>query len=260
MKSLADALPKRPATNEERGIPPGDTCASCGSYPPGHECCYCRDGGRVSRGDGFLEMCPSCSGVRRSGDDVSELTPEEWARQARVPRKFSSVTIDNWTIERYRERSGSGDPRPSLRSWPIAWPPTKPFLSFLGAPGTGKTHLAVAAAREASKRHDVKVRMYRTDDLLLRYRASFNSDSAIETEQQIDTELQRVPLLILDDLTTTASSDWATRKILALVNQRYQDQVPTVITGNEEDLDERTHRRLLDESSGLAVKLTASTA
>jgi DNA replication protein DnaC len=256
-KSFADALP--PALREKleeiraEGYREDELCPRCKGYThPGHSCCACLDGGRVTLGDGLIALCDVCSG----GKPREHYSIEDWAATARVPLKFQDATIETWKIPVYREKGGSrSDPKGSLKAWLASWPPERPFLSFLGPPGLGKTHLAVGVARAAALSHDVRVRMYRADEILERYRASFDKETAVEREDKIDAELRAIPLLVLDDLTTASTTDWATKKILALVNFRYQEMMKTIVTANEADLDERTHRRLLDESECVVVRL-----
>jgi DNA replication protein DnaC len=259
-KKLADALPVHLRSLLERGITDEELCPRCKIYShPGHECCTCLDGGRISEGEGMIALCPDCSGVRPSGPEP--LTEEEFAASARIPLKFAETTVDAWKLDEYRTRGGSmGDPKGQLLRYGRTWPPKKPFLSLLGTPGLGKTHLAVGIARSIAVHNGVRVRFMRGDEILERYRASYDKETAVETEGAIDSELQRVPLLILDDLTTTAATDWATKKLLGLVNHRYQELKWTIVTANEVDLDSRTHRRLLDEESCEVVRLNADKA
>jgi DNA replication protein DnaC len=56
------------------------------------------------------------------------------------------------------------------------------------------------------------------------------------------------PLLILDDLGTQAATPWAQEKLFQLLNARYNQQLPTILTSNRplSELDERLRVRVTD--------------
>ncbi|MDQ3413052.1 MAG: ATP-binding protein, partial [Chloroflexota bacterium] len=66
-------------------------------------------------------------------------------------------------------------------------------------------------------------------------------------------------LLILDDLGTENTTPWAREKLYQLINHRYNERLPTIITSNQEHklIDERILSRLLDTHLTRDIKLDA---
>ena len=72
-------------------------------------------------------------------------------------------------------------------------------------------------------------------------------------------EVKTIPLLILDDLNTRASTQWAKEKLLQLINYRYVTHLPTIITTAEpiEDLDMRIQSRIMDSRTSSIYRFSA---
>ncbi len=124
----------------------------------------------------------------------------------------------------------------------------KGWLIFAGSSGCGKTHLATAIASERIC-HGQPALYKTTPDLLDDLRATFNPEREATYNQSFDT-IRNAPLLILDDLGMHSSTPWAQEKLDQLIDYRYNQQLPTVITiGNPiEHLDKRIGSRLVDSS------------
>ncbi|UCG55555.1 MAG: ATP-binding protein [Dehalococcoidia bacterium] len=124
----------------------------------------------------------------------------------------------------------------------------KGWLIFLGPSGCGKTHLAAAIVNERIK-HDQPALYKTTPDLLDDLRSAFNPEREIPYDQSFDV-LRNTPLLVIDDLGTQSSTPWSKEKLDQLLNHRYSQQLPTIITTNVpvEQLDDRISNRLSDNS------------
>ncbi|MFH1662835.1 MAG: ATP-binding protein [Chloroflexota bacterium] len=124
----------------------------------------------------------------------------------------------------------------------------KGWLILLGPSGCGKTHLAAAIANERIRQ--CQPALYKTTpDLLDDLRSTFNPDRETPYDQSFDM-LRNAPLLIVDDLGIQSSTPWAKEKLDQLLNHRYSQQLPTVITTSTpvEQLDERIRSRLSDKN------------
>jgi DNA replication protein DnaC len=120
------------------------------------------------------------------------------------------------------------------------------WLVLLGGYGCGKTHLAaaIANAQVAQGRPALFVVV---PDLLDHLRATYSPHSPITYDERFD-QIRNAPLLILDDLGTQSSTEWAQEKLFQIFNYRYNARLPTVITSNInlEAIDIRIRSRLID--------------
>ena len=81
-------------------------------------------------------------------------------------------------------------------------------------------------------------------DLLDHLRATFSPDSPV-TYDDLFEQVRNVPLLVLDDLGAQSASPWAQEKLFQVINHRYNNALPTVITvrGPVQRLDETLRTR-----------------
>lgn len=102
-------------------------------------------------------------------------------------------------------------------------------LYIEGTTGTGKTHLAAAIALQLIE-HGVPVICKTAGDLLMDIKRSFGDRDA--NEARILDIYKQVDLLILDDLGKEQCSDWSISTLYSILNDRYEDMKPTIVTTN----------------------------
>jgi DNA replication protein DnaC len=121
------------------------------------------------------------------------------------------------------------------------------WLLFIGAHGSGKTHLAAAIANYQHARGGDAV-LVTAPDLLDYLRATFNPTSSVTFAKRFF-EIRSANLLVIDQLDLSNASPWAREKIHQIANERYLARRPTVFTTTQafEDLDPLLRSRLLDE-------------
>ncbi len=130
------------------------------------------------------------------------------------------------------------------------------WLVLTGPVGCGKTHLAVATAKERLEAGDT-VLVITVPDLMDKLRSTFSP----ETEQTFDgmfTQMRNVDCLVLDDLAVQVTTKWAEEKLFQLINHRYNECLPTIITSNDIhllSLDTRVRSRVCDKSLSTVVKM-----
>jgi len=131
------------------------------------------------------------------------------------------------------------------------------WLVLLGGYGCGKTHLAAAIANRVIERGEA-VLFVVIPDLLDYLRAIFGPNSPVTYDERFD-QVRNAPLLILDDLGTQSSTEWAQEKLFQILNYRYNARLPTVITSNQslEDIDLRIRSRMVDPDLTILVTILA---
>lgn len=209
-------------------------CETCWEQ---HYCGDCHDQ-RFGVQGGRAVPCPRCSVSGFAKAETPGVT-SEFARM-RIPTKYRDCTVGNW-------QPAEGQPRRRAEEFLHTWPPAQPMFLMSGTVGNGKTHLACAVLRAAFEIHGKRGQFWPTIELLNRYRASFNDDTATETAEQIDAIMNRVELLVLDDFgTENAGAGFAAEKLFQLVNHRYSENLPLLITSNVglNDLPERVRSRM----------------
>lgn len=102
-------------------------------------------------------------------------------------------------------------------------------LLITGPKGTGKTHLAAAIANQLMA-EGVPVIFATMIDLLAKIKSSFESNGA--NEEQIMRLYKTADLLIIDDIGKEQPTQWALAKIYQIINARYEDYKPVIITSN----------------------------
>lgn len=102
-------------------------------------------------------------------------------------------------------------------------------LYIEGTYGTGKTHLAAAIALQLIEA-GVPVVCKTSIDLLIDIKRSF--DYGEVSEDAILRAYREVDLLIIDDLGKEQVTDWSVSTLYSILNDRYEDMKPTIITTN----------------------------
>jgi DNA replication protein DnaC len=132
------------------------------------------------------------------------------------------------------------------------------WLFLYGRCGVGKTHLAVAIARQALERQSGPVLFQVVPDLLDRLRSTFDPSSGVAYDERFE-QIRDAGLLVLDDLGTENTTPWAREKLYQIFNHRYNGRLPTVVTSNQElkSIDERIASRLLDTRLTRTIEIDA---
>ncbi len=133
--------------------------------------------------------------------------------------------------------------RPDIANWDdvvaaaksLAARQPPPFLTFTGPCGTGKTHLAYAIAWEWLEAGCL-VRYCQAEELLDNLRRTFDQPQEYtenrDSFEQTFNRFKNVPLLVIDDLGAERLTEWGLAKLDALIDYRYINRLPLVITTN----------------------------
>lgn len=161
------------------------------------------------------------------------------------------------TISKALNRAGvparylDAEPRPDLLAG----------VYLFGKAGVGKTHAACGALRAY-----VESKVYRLDDDSELYRGNCRFVNAPawfaelrgtyshrdESEQDVFNRYANCKLLVLDDLGKGTRSEWAVERLYMLIDHRYANALPTIITSNY-DLGELAARLSTDAQTMDAI-------
>ncbi|MBG0786654.1 MAG: ATP-binding protein [Anaerolineaceae bacterium] len=221
--------------------------------------------------------CPICHGIgwlRRDlpidHPDFGKIVPcscraEEVTQSARsrLYRMSSLDALKDLRFENFEKRGRVGLGMLQADSIENAYNQSKTFaetregwLLLMGRYGCGKTHLAAAIANAAIEA-SVPTLFLTVPDLLDWLRFAYGG-SEMSFEDRFE-EIREIPLLILDDFGTQNATAWAQEKIFQIINHRYVNQLPTVITSNImiDDFEGRIRSRVQDPNLVTVVKILA---
>lgn len=105
----------------------------------------------------------------------------------------------------------------------------KNSLFFYGGCGCGKTHLACAIANSLREK-GVECLFTTFEDMLLRIRESYDRPDL--SDKAVRDGYKTAALLIVDDLAKEKATDFSTSVLFDLINYRYENMLPMVITAN----------------------------
>lgn len=176
--------------------------------------------------------CPDC--IERA-----ERESREWEESRRkdelrarltatgVPRLYRerTATLDTFRAETAADRRALEACRSMLEE------PHGKAMLLTGGVGTGKTHLAASTVAEWITRGRLGARFTTHQDLLLRVRATFR-DGATESDLDVIHGYRTAHLLAIDDLGAEKASQHSVSTLYAIVNYRYGECLPTILTSN----------------------------
>ena len=188
----------------------------------------------------FWSRCPQCDAKMQAEADagheaitnmeaVKERAMFEQLRRAGVPPRFWESTVHNWqhgidaqTRVYRRVRQWLDDIDQSVRFGRS--------ITFVGATGCGKTHLAVGVLREVLRSGGTAA--YTTAiDLLSRIKGTYSRD-AKESEMQVISEFVDCDLLVIDEVGRQVGTDYDTAQLFRVIDKRSAERRPCIVISN----------------------------
>lgn len=178
--------------------------------------------------------------------EIEQKRLHDLIRSARVPERYINKTLDSFI--QFRQPEAHKIAKLYTSNWGAIRKQGRGII-FVGDVGTGKTHLSFSVFNELI-RQNVSGLAVTVPDLMddLRPRKGALSE---RQDEQIEA-LKTVDLLLLDDLGAQRNTAWVTERLFIIINARYNNMRPTIITSNNylEDLDkEEGWPRIVDRIS-----------
>lgn len=155
--------------------------------------------------------------------------------EANIPPLYQSASMENY-------KHSSDNPITAKRQATImlhlnrylrTYLENKPAgLLFIGDPGVGKTHLAVAVLREVVMRYHVNGLFLDYQELIRAIQRSYNRAESTEDDRGILDKATSVPMLVIDDIGAQRPTDWQIDIMTHLFTTRANYNRPTIVTTN----------------------------
>lgn len=138
----------------------------------------------------------------------------------------------NYKFENFEVNSNNKKVYQSLKEYSekLANSVERKGLILVGNNGVGKTHLACSIANELIK-NGIPIIYGTLINLLAELKNTYDVDNNI-SEMEIIKLYEKVDLLIIDDLGKEKPSEWGLEKLFTIINSRYENNLPVIITTN----------------------------
>lgn len=182
------------------------------------------------------EECPHCDGygyiVTDSDVRICECLKkrqlERRLRHSNIPARYKSKTLETFKADLDSRRLALRQVRRFVEEFDSS--PECPGLFLYGAPGTGKTHLAIGALKALIEKGKSGI-FYNMVSLAQDFRKQASGEPDEDTVERLE-RVQDVDVLVLDDLGAGRLTDFVQEQIYSLVDHRYSENRCVIVTSN----------------------------
>lgn len=213
--------------------------AACATHGP-----FTENGGSFFGGDDAKVMwfgCPICKKAEQQAEYAENKAKQERERQARIEAKLNAAGIPQAFRDRSFDsyRTFTPEMEDALRvvrefadNFWTRHHKAGTFLVLRGPRGTGKSHLAIAAAQQMMSRGTA---MYaRANDLIRRVRGTWRRDSPQSEDEVLQLLGYGLDLLVIDEVGVQRGTDDEQMIFFDILDRRYAELRPTILLTNLE--------------------------
>lgn len=180
---------------------------------------------------------------------------EKYKKQANLSKRFAKRTFDGFKIENEMQKNAYNKAFEYANNIDkYIENGTNIIFIGKGSVGTGKTHLACAIANHILER-GIPVKVINIVSLV---------DELKEFTPAVKKELKTVKVLLIDDLGKENGTVWLCSEIYGIINARYENELPTIITteGSLSDLENNykveINDKIVNKGVSMISRLTES--
>lgn len=196
------------------------------------------------------QVCPECGGrgwvieqdsgagtARRCDCRFEDLAPRLLEGSA-IPARYRNCSFKNFDIN----APSPADKDQLLQAKSISEHYVEGFLKpdggftesgllYIGSPGVGKTHLAVAVLKSLIERYRVRGLFVDFTALIHQIQSTFDPGSP-ESKRDVLDPVVKAEILVLDELGAQKPTPWVNEILYLIMNSRYTQRLPTLFTTN----------------------------
>lgn len=200
--------------------------------------------------------CPKCREVHQAEwqaeEEKARKAQEEYDLQrriegARIPYDYRSKDFSTFKPVNETQQKALALAKRFVKGFEKAWQGGYGLI-FLGACGTGKTHLACSIMIELIRKlKGFFPKYYRAAEIFSSVRDTYRN-GASTTEEEAINFFSYIPLLVIDEIGVQKGSDAERRILFSILENRMTDKYPTILISNlnAETLSELIGERLYD--------------